>query len=428
VTATASTTAAPTEDGWRRVDWAILGSALVIGLVIRVLLLPTEGLRGDMDQFVAWVHHIASRGLGTLYGETDVGAVAFGPVMAYIWAALTVIEPDLATAVDASDPSIRVLMKLPATIADLGLAAVVLFALRGRPRWAAIAAAVVLLHPVVFYVSAWWGQYESIFMLSALGAIVAAIGGRNGLAAALLAVSISTKPQAIPFVVPFAAWFWAIGSQRDGVRGGLVEVGRALAIGAGVSVLLWLPFFAVGGPLGYLEGLRGYQDEVFNALSLNAWNAWWLLQEATPGRGFVADDIALLGPITLRHLGYLVTALLSIAVGAAIVREPRPRTLILGCAASVLVFYTFMTQMHERYAYGAIVILVLLVSERMPRLLWLALGTVVALNLLSAAPATPAIGSLLPTFGLLGIVGSLVIVAGTTAALRLVRAPAARTS
>jgi Gpi18-like mannosyltransferase len=265
-------------------------------------------------------------------------------------------------------------------------------------------------------------------MLSALGAIVAAIGGRNGLAAALLAVSISTKPQAIPFVVPFAAWFWANGSQRDGVRGGLVEVGRALAIGAGVSVLLWLPFFAVGGPLGYLEGLRGYQDEVFNALSLNAWNAWWLLQEATPGRGFIADDIALLGPITLRHLGYLVTALLSIAVGAAIVREPRPRTLILGCAASVLVFYTFMTQMHERYAYGAIVILVLLVSERMPRLLWLALGTVVALNLLSAAPATPAIGSLLPTFGLLGIVGSLVIVAGTTAALRLVRAPAARAS
>jgi Gpi18-like mannosyltransferase len=428
VTATASTTATPVGDRWRRVDWVIVGSALVIGLVIRVLLLPTEGLRGDIDQFVGWVHHIATRGLGSLYGETDVGAVAFGPVMAYIWATLTVIEPDFATALDAADPSIRALMKLPATFADVGLAAIVVFALRRRPRWAAIGAAAVLLHPVVFYVSAWWGQYESIFMLSALGAIVAAVGGRNGLAAALIAVSISTKPQAIPFVLPFAAWFWATGSRRDGLRGGLVEVGRAAAIGAGVSVLLWLPFFAVGGPLGYLEGLRRYQDEVFNALSLNAWNAWWLLQEATPGRGFIADDIAVLGPITLRHLGYLVTALLSIAIGAAIVRDPRPRTLILGSAASVLVFYTFMTQMHERYGYGAVVILVLLLSEGTPRLLWLTAATVVALNLLSAAPATPAISSLLPTFGLLGIAGSLVIVAATAAVIRLLRAPAASTS
>jgi hypothetical protein len=87
-----------------------------------------------------------------------------------------------------------------------------------------------------------------------------------------------------------------------------------------------------------------------------------------------------------------------------------------------------MTQMHERYAYGAVVILVLLLSEGTPRLLWLTAATVVALNLLSAAPATPAISSLLPTFGLLGIAGSLVIVAATAAVIRLLRAPAASTS
>ena len=59
-----------------------------------------------------------------------------------------------------------------------------------------------LLHPVVFDVSAWWGQYESIFVLTGLGATIAAINGRNGLAAALLAVSLMTKPQAIPFLLP----------------------------------------------------------------------------------------------------------------------------------------------------------------------------------------------------------------------------------
>ena len=46
---------------------------------------------------------------------------------------------------------------------------------------------------------------------SAMAAVVFAIRGRNGLAAALLAVSLMTKPQALPFLVPFAAWFWATG-------------------------------------------------------------------------------------------------------------------------------------------------------------------------------------------------------------------------
>ena len=58
-------------------------------------------------------------------------------------------------------------MKAPATLADLGLAALVVFALRDRPRWAALGAVAILLHPAVIDVSAWWGQYESIFVLFA---------------------------------------------------------------------------------------------------------------------------------------------------------------------------------------------------------------------------------------------------------------------
>ena len=47
-----------------------------------------------------------------------------------------------------------------------------------------------------------------------------------------------------------------------------------------------------------------YQTDVFRILSLNAWNAWWLLQEAAGGV-FLADDTAVLGPLGPRHLGYL---------------------------------------------------------------------------------------------------------------------------
>ncbi len=366
------------------------------------MLLPTEGLRGDIDQFVGWVHHIATQGLATLYDGTDAGPVTFGPVMAYIWALLAAIQPAFATVTDASDPAIRALMKLPASLADLGLAALVVYALRDRPRWAATGGAIVLLVPATWYVSAWWGQYEAIFALSALGAVIAAMKGRNDLGAILIAVSLMTKPQAIAFVVPFAAWFWATGGWRG--------VARAAVLGAVTAAVLWIPFLPTG-PLGYLRNLGTYQNEIFNVLSLRAWNPWWILQVVAAGGDFIRDDVPIMGPFTLRHVGYLVTALLSVLIGLAIVRDARPRTFVLGVVASVLTIFTWMTQMHERYAYAALVVVLLLIPDRAIRWFAAILAVVFTLNLFAAVPATSELEAALPVAGVLGIVGSLIVLA-----------------
>ncbi len=387
--------------GWRRADRIVLFGALTAGVLIRLWLLPLEGLRGDLDQFVGWVHHIATQGLGTLYGGTEAGPVTFGPVMAYIWALLALIQPAFATVTDASDPAIRALMKLPATLADFGLAALVVYGLRSRPGWAAIGAAAVMLHPVVFDVSAWWGQYESIFVLSGLGATIAAINGRNGLAAALLAVSLMTKPQAIPFLLPFAAWFWA--------TGGIRLFARAAAIGLAVIVVLWLPFIPYGGPADYLASVQTYSTEVFSILSLRAWNPWWIFQEVAAGGMFVRDDVAIIGPITFRQIGYVATASVAGLIALAIVRDARPERLVLGLAASVMTFFTFMTQMHERYSYAAVVIVLVLFFERRIRLVWEVLGFVVMLNFFSAIPPNAATERTIPGHGPVTIIGSLVL-------------------
>ena len=189
-------------------------AAIALGIVIRALLLPTEGLRGDLDQFVLWVHGIAVDGLPNAYDQN----LSFPPVMAYIWGLLAAVQPAFQTVTDASDPAIRALMKTPASVADIGLALLVAFALRDKPRWAVIGAAAIALHPAVIDISAWWGQYESIYMVSALAAVICAVHGRNGLAAALLAVALMTKPQVLPFLLPFAAWFWATGGWRGLLR------------------------------------------------------------------------------------------------------------------------------------------------------------------------------------------------------------------
>jgi hypothetical protein len=379
---------------WSRRDLGILAGVLLAGIAIRVVLLPGEGFRGDIDQFAAWVHGIATNGLSRAYDQD----LTFGPVMAWIWGLLAAVEPAFRTVSDASDPMIRALMRTPASIADIGLALLAAYALRDRPGWAIVAAAVIVFHPALLDVSIFYGQYESIYLFLALAAVVLVLDGHDRWAAVLIAAALMTKPQALPFVLPFAAWFW--------VRGGAREVITCGAIGLATAVILWLPFLAAGGPLNYLNNLAYYQQEVFPVLSLRAWNFWWIVQDGLSSGQFVNDQTTLLGPLTARTLGYGLTIVLSLVVAAAILRDPRPRTLVLALTVSTLVAYCFLTAMHERYAYGAVIFLLLLVPDRRYRWLAIAIGVVFTLNLLAAIPPTPAIGELVPIGGAMGIAGS----------------------
>jgi Gpi18-like mannosyltransferase len=226
-----------------------------------------------------------------------------------------------------------------------------------------------------------------------------------------LGFAVMTKPQALPFLVAFGAWFLAVHGWRR-------TLGFA-ALGAITMAVLWLPFIGEGGPAGYLRSIEVHQDELFGVLSLRAWNAWWIVQEAFGGGSFLSDQSAILGPLTFRHVGYLIAGALELLVFVAVYRRPTPETLALGLAAAVLVAFSFLTTMHERYAFGALVFLALLLSDRRVLALWTVFGVVFTLNLLAAIPPTPEIGAALPVGGVLGVAGSVVIVAVTLGTLAL---------
>jgi hypothetical protein len=382
---------------------------IMAGIAIRLILLPQEGLRGDIDAFAQWVHGIAVNGLPNAYDQE----LTFGPVMAFIWGTLAAIEPAFRVVMDGADPTIRGLLRMPASIADIGLALLAAYALRDRPRWAIVAAFLIVLHPAVIHISGWWGQYESIYVLSGFAAVVLAINGHDRWAAMLVAISLMTKPQALPFVLPFVGWFWARGGPR-----GLVIAG---VIGLATIAVLWLPFLAADGPRQYLGNLAYYQQEVFPIMSLRAWNLWWIVQDYLLPGSFVHDQTAIIGPLTARYVGYGITFGLSVLIALRIAREPTPRTLILGMAAATMVAFCFLTSMHERYAYGAVIFLLVLVPERPVRWLALALSVVFVLNLLAAVP--PDGWPLIPIGGTVGFVGSAAMLAIMVATLVLLMRP-----
>jgi hypothetical protein len=409
----------PRAGGWSRRGRIGLAVGLLAAAILRLALLPAVGLRADTDQFVGWVHQFAT---GLPLGEAYRLDLSFPPVMVYVFWALAHLVPAFGTATDAGDLAARIAIKAPAAVADIGLALGVAYLLRERPRWAIGAALTVAFVPLTWYVSAWWGQFESIYVLLGLLAAILVLADHPIAAAAALGLAVMTKPQALPFLVPFAAY--ALG--RYGWR-------RAAVFGVvtgAVAAATWLPFLADGGTSRYLGNLGHYQDGVFAVLSLRAWNAWWLVQEPATGGDFLADTGRLLGPLTPRLLGYALAGLGELAVFLAVLRRPTRETLLLGLATSVLVAFCFLTTMHERYSYGAVIFLLPAVLIAAPRawVVWAVLAVAATANVIAAIPPSTVPGSLIPLGGVVGIAGSVAILGAAAGVVLLLRLRPARGS
>ena len=124
----------------------------------------------------------------------------------------------------------------------------------------------------------------------------------------------------------------------------------------------------------------------------------------------VADATGLVGPISPRWIGYGLVILLEILIMRAVIFSPTRRGLLLGLAASVLVCFTFLTAMHERYLYGALVFLAPLIPDIRILMIWLVINFVAFLNLLAAAPPTPTVRQALPIDGPIGLLGAATMV------------------
>ena len=390
-----------------RREWLGLGGGLAVAILIRIALLPQPGIAGDDNDFLAWARAIATGGLGHAYDLP----ISFPPVMPWIWWLLGVVAPGPMSASPPEQAGL-VLLKLPATLADFGIAAIVGWSLRARPRWAAAGALAVLLVPLSWYTSAWWGQFESLYVLPMLVAWVLLARNHPSWAAVAIAVGLMTKPQALPLVVPFAAFYLG----RYGLRGSL----RAGLVGVATGALLWIPFLEDGGPANYLHSLAAYSDR-FAVLSLRAWNPWWILTDLV-GRGqLVADNVPIVGPLTIRWLGLALAGVLELAVFLWVWRRPTLSTLAWGAAAAALAAFIGLTTMHERYAYPAVVFLILAWPNRWAVGTWLLVAITASANVIAAAPPQGPPGSLLSVAGPIGIVGSLamtVALVGTVVGLR----------
>ena len=356
---------------------------LALGLALRVVLawglFPNAGYASDLGQFREWATALAANGPGRFYETVSSGN--YPPGYLYVlW---------LLGTLDATG-----LLKLPAILADLGIA-VLLYALGTRwrdARTGLVAAGLFLFLPVSWYDSALWGQVDAVGTMVVLAALLLLVDGWSEAALVTAVLAVLVKPQyaiglAIVLPVLVRRHLLRPGSgpvpvlrsrfaRIDAALGGAMRdqgprrFASSLLIAAVVGIAVILPFdLATYAPASLADvpvissvagliGLFARLGSEFSVLTANAFNPWALVGSPSlasvvgSGSGsWLADTapgLAGLQPVTV-GAGLLVVVGALVA-GGLLVRDGLV-PIVLGFTILALAFFVLPTRVHERYLF-----------------------------------------------------------------------------
>lgn len=405
---------------------AAIAAALAVGALVRLPWLP-QPCHSDVQSYTVWSWRMLERGLGSVYcnhvpaivagrpvrllpANIPVGALAAFYVIGrwlYPGAAGEPFSLELATSIlappeTAAKRLARTFFKLPAALVDL-LTAGLIGGWVAR-RWGAwhggVAALLYAIHPAVLHVSVVWGQIDAWHMLGMTLAVRALHQRRYCTAAVFLTAALLFKFQAI-MLAPLVGSCLLLAPARPATKrparlhGQGVHWGRglgALAMGASLTLLCWLPWLQTGAGRHILDPYTRTVGQ-FHYATVGAFNGYWLLQHNRPAAAtdFMAgiDDrrCALRLPGTALGLSYEVLGILGVLVvdglilglvGRARFRRP---ALFVAAPLHCLAFFLLAPEMHERYLLPLAPLLLL---GYRPTLgwwaAWLAAGTALTLN------------------------------------------------
>lgn len=388
---------------WTRIaPWALPGLILV-GFLVRLLFIRAAGFSTDIGTFEAWAMSAVDNGFANFYAKT--GFADYPPGYLYVlWFIGLIYQP-----LRAHDPGfvqLAWMVKLPAILADLGVGWLI-YAIARRfvsNTLALGAAALYLLNPAIIFVSADYGQVDSVagglVLLSAYLLLrsddvpLDRFAWQIPLAWVSLSYSLLIKPQAAAVIPVFIA-FAFIDPQRRRAR----VIATAAGIGAAFAFALLLvePFHPSNPIAAFAWLLQRYEvgSNVYPYNSVNAFNLW-----AIKGPFWQKDDQLIgFGALALAQKVWgvgLVLAALALIVWRYV--QDRSRGALLEASAlALLAFFILATRMHERYSFNGVLFTIACVPLAR-RYLWgaIALSVVLFANLVYTLQYLAAVSGHIP--------------------------------
>lgn len=361
-----------------------LAGLLLAGLALRLVYIHAQGFPNDISAFEAWALALVAHGPGGFYASTSFldyppGYFYILGVVGWLWTAL------IGGAHDPGYGVLAMLVKLPAIVFDLGVGTVLYAIARrfGSERLALGAAALYLINPAIIFVSALWGQVDSVACFFALFAIYALLRSddfeteRPAIAWIVggwlaIAYSLLVKPQAA-VLLPLMLAFAFTSAARRRVR--LYGTACGVVAAAIFTVALVEPFHPSNpvAAIAWLFQRLAYGTNVYPYNSVNAFNIWVLQVPWRAASGaFWQPDSQLVFRVAQATWGVVLVAVALVLVVWRYVQVKTPQALLEGCGIALLAFFTLATRMHERYVFDGIVF-VIAALPLARRYLWCAL-------------------------------------------------------
>jgi dolichyl-phosphate-mannose-protein mannosyltransferase len=376
---------------------AILGAGLLLRLLLAYVVFPGQGYAGDLGLFGSWARALAAGGPATFYASTP--SANYPPAYLYVLWALG--------AVSGGQPPVG-LLKLPAMLADVGVAAL-LYHLAARwrgPRAGLLAAGLYLFIPVTWYDSALWGQVDGVAALVMVAALVALVEGWSEAAAALAVLGVLVKPQALVCLVvvaPVLLRRHLLVSGRTPVRlltSALAALSTGFFVMAPFDIAHFAPPSLAGVPVvGSFAGLAGLIQSAsgqYSVLTANAYNFWALVgaQPLVASVGsWTPDSLPVLGGVPAATVGTVLLVAAALLVAAGLLRRDGVLPILVGFTVVAFAFYALPTRVHERYLFPAFTSGAVLAAAALPAIAgYLVTGLLNAVNLHAVLAMAPGFG------------------------------------
>lgn len=309
---------------------------LLLGLILRLFLLPLPPFGIDMNDWMAWADHLLSVGPDRFY-ET----VWSDYLPAYLYVLWFLAEVHRVF----SFFPYEILMKIPAVLADLGIGWLIYkivkrdksekFALFGE-KLCLLVSSLYLFNPFSVFNSSVWGQVDSVFAFFLLAGVYLLLKKKYWGAWGILGFSFLLKPQAV-FFVPL---FWLCQLKEKQKLSRILTDGLILT---GVIFLVSLPFF-ISDPLLGLPKLILKSTSTYPYTSIFAMNFWGIFGTWKP-------DATVLFNLSYQAWGMLFLGLGLILAWLSFLKNKKTFAIYLSSSLIVLAFFMLPTRVHERWLY-----------------------------------------------------------------------------
>ncbi|HEX3723656.1 MAG TPA: hypothetical protein VHV31_12750, partial [Nitrolancea sp.] len=368
--------------GW--LSYLVLSVILGAGLALRLLLTPYGVYEGDAQTFRQWAAQMMRAPLTHFYSSLPTADHLPGDLW-FLWG-IAHLYHIFSPSLNLQSFGFLFLLKLVPSIADtlIGLMLFVIARNFAGPRAGLLGAALFMFNPASIFLSATWGQWDSVSAAFMLVGLWLVFRGSPEWSLPFLTYASLIKPQ-LALLIAVAAivwWRWFVQPRRDddaAMRGRWHgRIGR-LVTSALVSFAIFLAVdlpFGVGLPLfptrWTIFGRATDALDRYTSISANAFNIWGVFGQSSNMNSVTDSKIFFVG-LSYQTWGTLLLAIaVCIALALLWIRPTREMAL---WAALAITFALFMlpTRIHERYLMPAVVLAVL-VAAISPALRWVGIA------------------------------------------------------